>query len=352
VKAVNPKYETLGHPSVSLEDIKHFRQLESRCPGHPEYRWTSGVETTTGPLGQGVATSVGMAIASKWMAAQFNRPDFKMFDYDVYALGGDGCMMEGVSGEAASLAGHLKLDNLVWIYDNNRITIEGDTKLAFSEDVATRFISYGWNVTRVGDANDLAMLDRAFDTAKKNGGRPTLIIGDSHIGYGSPAKPGSPSAHGEPLGVEGARPPSVLRLAGERDVPRAGRGTEELRRRHRGPRGQAARGMDAEVRVIQGEVSEGSGHAVPHAAPPASRRLGQGHPDLPRRREGRGRPRVVLEGPERGGQERALAHRGLRDLTPSTKTRISAEGAGDFEADNYAGRNCASASASLRWARS
>jgi len=158
VKAVNPKYERLGHLSVTLDDIKGFRQLDSRCPGHPEYRWTSGVETTTGPLGQGVATSVGMAMAGRWMARYFNRPDFEMFDYDVYALCGDGCMMEGVSSEAASLAGHLKLGNLCWIYDNNRITIEGSTALAFSEDVATRFIAYGWNVSRVGDVNDLEML--------------------------------------------------------------------------------------------------------------------------------------------------------------------------------------------------
>src|SRR5262245_45978923 len=144
VKAVNPKYEIVGEPSVSLDDIKHFRQLDSRCPGHPEYRWTSGIETTTGPLGQGVATSVGMAIAGKWMGQYFNRPGFEMFNYNVYALCGDGCMMEGVSGEAASLAGHLKLANLCWIYDNNHITIEGNTALAFTEDVATRFIGYGW----------------------------------------------------------------------------------------------------------------------------------------------------------------------------------------------------------------
>src|SRR4030088_3506984 len=161
VKAVNPKYEPLGDLAVPLEDIKRFRQLDSKCAGHPEYRWTSGVETTTGPLGQGVATSVGMAMAGKWMAAQFNRPDFKMFDFDVYALGGDGCMMEGVSGEAASLAGHLRLSNLCWIYDNNHISIEGNTALSFTEDVATRFIGYGWNVTRVGDANDQEMLARA-----------------------------------------------------------------------------------------------------------------------------------------------------------------------------------------------
>src|ERR1700735_109549 len=158
VKAVNPEYETLGEVSVPLEDLKNFRQLDSKCPGHPEYRWTSGVETTTGPLGQGFANSVGMAIAGKWQAAHFNRPEFTMFDYNVYALGGDGCMMEGVSSEAASLAGHLGLSNLCWIYDSNRVTIEGHTNIAYSEDVATRFISYGWNVTRVGDANDLSML--------------------------------------------------------------------------------------------------------------------------------------------------------------------------------------------------
>src|SRR5205809_6760674 len=205
VKAVDPDYETLGELSVKLEDIKHFRQLDSRAPGHPEYRWTSGIETTTGPLGQGVATSVGMAIASKWMAARFNRPAFPMIGFDVYALAGDGCMMEGISQEAASLAGHLKLDNLCWIYDNNRITIEGSTDLAFSDDVATRFIGYGWNVTRVGDANDLAMLDRAFETAKATPDRPTLIIVDSHIGYGAPHKQDTHAAHGEPLGEDEIR---------------------------------------------------------------------------------------------------------------------------------------------------
>src|ERR687897_1351182 len=162
VRSVNAKYEILGEPSVTLDDIKRFRQLESKCPGHPEYRWTSGIETTTGPLGQGIGTSVGMAIAGRWMAAHFNRPDFPMFNYDTYALAGDGCMMEGVSGEAASLAGHLGLSNLCWIYDNNKITIEGNTALAFSEDVAARFMGQGWNVTRVGDANDLEMLERAF----------------------------------------------------------------------------------------------------------------------------------------------------------------------------------------------
>ena len=204
VTAVNPAYETLGEPAVPLDDLKRFRQLDSKCPGHPEYRWTSGVEATTGPLGTGAATSVGMAIAARWQAAYFNRPGYDLFDYDVYALCGDGDLMEGVAAEAASLAGHLRLANLCWIYDNNRITIEGDTALAFTEDVATRFIGLGWNVTRVGDANDLAMLSRAFDTFRAEPRRPTLIIVDSHIGYGS-SKQGTAAAHGEPLGADDVR---------------------------------------------------------------------------------------------------------------------------------------------------
>jgi transketolase len=186
VKAVNAKYEHVGEFSVTLNDIMHFRQFDSKCPGHPEYRWTSGIETTTGPLGQGVATSVGMATAGRWMAAYFNRPGFEMCNYDVYAMCGDGCMMEGISNEAASLAGHLKFSNLCWIYDNNHITIEGNTALTFSDDVATRFIAYGWNVTRVGDANDLEMLTRAYHTFKATNDRPTLIIVDSHSGCSVP----------------------------------------------------------------------------------------------------------------------------------------------------------------------
>ena len=205
VKAVNRKYEVPGEPAVTLDDIKHFRQLDSKCPGHPEYRWTSGIETTTGPLGQGAANSVGMALAGRWMASVFNRPGFEMFNYRVYAVLGDGCMMEGISSEAASLAGHLRLANLCWIYDNNRITIEGKTDLAFSEDVATRFIGYGWNVTRVADANDLEMLERAFKTAQITTDRPTLIIVDSHIGYGAPKKQDTREAHGEPLGEDEIR---------------------------------------------------------------------------------------------------------------------------------------------------
>ncbi len=205
VQAVDPDYETLGELSVKLDDIKHFRQLDSRAAGHPEYRWTSGVETTTGPLGQGVATSVGMAIAGQWLAARFNRPGFEMFGYDVFVLAGDGDLMEGVSYEAASIAGHQRLSNLCWIYDNNHISIDGDTALTFTEDVATRFIGQGWNVQRVGDANDLDLLRRAFETFRAEHERPTLIIVDSHIGYGAPGVQDTAAAHGEPLGEEEVR---------------------------------------------------------------------------------------------------------------------------------------------------
>ncbi len=190
---------------VTLDDIKSFRQLHSKCAGHPEHGHTPGVETTTGPLGQGVATSVGFAMAQKWMASHFNKPGFNIIDYKIFSLAGDGCMMEGISGEAASLAGHLGLDNLIWIYDNNHITIEGSTSLAFSEDVATRFIAYGWNVQRVGDANDLLMLCRAIRIAEKEEGRPTLIIVDSHIAYGAPTKQDTHGAHGAPLGEDEIR---------------------------------------------------------------------------------------------------------------------------------------------------
>ena len=204
-RAVNADYERLGQPSVSLEDIRRFRQIDSKAPGHPEYHWVSGVETTTGPLGQGVATSVGMAIARKWLADRYNRPGFPIFDYNIYAVCGDGCLMEGVASEAASLAGHLGLDNLCWVYDNNHITIEGQTSLAFTEDVAARFLAYGWNVLRVGDANDLDRIEHALSVFRATKGRPTFIILDSHIGYGSPHKQDTAAAHGEPLGDEEVR---------------------------------------------------------------------------------------------------------------------------------------------------
>jgi transketolase len=205
VQTVNANYETLGQDSVSLDDIRRFRQLDSKAPGHPEYHWVSGVETTTGPLGQGVATSVGMAIAQKWLADHYNRPGYEIFDYNIYAVCGDGCLMEGVASEAGSLAGHLGLDNLCWIYDNNHITIEGNTRLAFTEDVAGRFLAYGWNVLRVGDANDLDRIEQALEVFCKTKGRPTFIVLDSHIGYGSPHKQDTAAAHGEPLGDDEVR---------------------------------------------------------------------------------------------------------------------------------------------------
>ena len=205
VRRVTSTYSVEDQAAVSLEDIKKFRQLDSSTPGHPEYRWTSGVETTTGPLGQGVATTVGMAIAGRWMAGHFNRPGFELFDYDVWALCGDGDLMEGVASEAASLAGHLKLPNLCWVYDSNRISIDGSTDLAFTEDVGKRFEAYGWRVLHVADANDLDALSQAYSTFKQDRGLPTLIIVRSQIGYGAPKKQGSASAHGEPLGDEELR---------------------------------------------------------------------------------------------------------------------------------------------------
>jgi transketolase len=191
-QAVNSDYERLGQPSVTLDDIRRFRQLDSKAPGHPEYHWVSGVETTTGPLGQGVATSVGMAIAQKWLASRYNRPGFDIFDYNIYAVCGDGCMMEGIASEAASLAAHLGLDNLCWVFDNNHITIEGHTRITFTEDVAARFLAYGWNVLRVGDANDIDRIEHALEVFRKTKGRPTFIVLDSHIGYGSPHKQDTP----------------------------------------------------------------------------------------------------------------------------------------------------------------
>ena len=205
VRSVDPDYEIVGEPAISLDDIKTFRQLDSKAAGHPEYRWTSGVESTTGPLGQGIATSVGMAVAGRWHRAHFNRPGFELFGYDVYALCGDGCLMEGVSNEAASFAGHQGLSNLCWIYDNNHITIDGRTEITYDDDVAARFQGYGWNVERVGDANDLGLIERALAEFGAEQERPTLIVVDSHIGYGSPHKVDTSAAHGEPLGVEEVR---------------------------------------------------------------------------------------------------------------------------------------------------
>ena len=340
VKAVNPAYETLGRVSVPLDDLKRFRQLDSRCPGHPEYRWTSGVETTTGPLGNGVATSVGMAIAAQWQAAHFNRPGFDLFDYDVYALAGDGCMMEGISGEAASLAGHLKLSNLCWIYDSNRITIEGSTSLAFSEDVATRFMAYGWNVTRVGDANDLDRLTDAFETFRKESERPTLVIVDSHIGYGAPHKQDTSGAHGEPLGEDEIRatkrgygwPEDAQFLVpdGVYEHVAGGIGARGKRAREAWMAqfaAYSAQHPDLAAKLLQmqrRELPEGWDAAIPTFEPDAK---GMG---------GRDSSAKVLNGLAEGIP---WLIGGSADLAPSTKTRLTFDGAGDFSADDRSGRN-------------
>jgi transketolase len=353
VKAVNAKYERLDRPTVTLDDIKHFRQLHSKCPGHPEYRWTSGVETTTGPLGSGVATSVGMAIGSKWLAVHYNRPDFPMFDYDIYAICGDGCMMEGISGEAASLAGHLHLDNLCWIYDNNHITIEGNTALAFSEDVATRFIAYGWNVTRVGDANDLDMLTRAFNNFKETKGRPTLIIVDSHIAWGVPGKQDTHAAHGEPLGwpaVEGAK--AFYGLPDPKATFFVPPGVYETYQEGIGKRGRELR--DAWVALF-GRYKDKYPDQAAQIEAMQRRELPAGwDKGLP------SFPWGMVEDPKKPGEKKvaAIASRessgkvlnvlaknvpwligGAADLAPSTKTRLTFDGAGDFEAGSYGGRN-------------
>jgi len=200
VKEAAKDGKILDSLAVSMDEIKRFRQIGSKTPGHPESHLTSGVETTTGPLGQGAGNSVGMAIASKWVGANYNKPGFDIFDFKVYAVCGDGDLMEGVASEAASLAGHLKLSNLCWVYDNNHVTLDGPADWSFNEDVMLRFLGYGWNVTRVTDANDLSLLARAYETFAKTTDRPTLIVVDSHIGYGSPHKQDSYEAHGEPLG--------------------------------------------------------------------------------------------------------------------------------------------------------
>jgi transketolase len=340
VRAVNPKYERLGELSVTLEDIKNFRQLGSKTPGHPEYRLTSGVETTTGPLGQGVANSVGIAIAERWMEAHFNRPEFEMFNFNVYAMCGDGDMMEGVSSEAASLAGHLKLANLCWIYDNNHITIEGNTDLAFSEDVATRFMGYGWNVTRVSDANDLEMLARAYRTFLDTTDRPTLIIVDTHIAYGAPSKQDTSAAHGEPLGEDEIR--LTKRAYGWPEdakflVPD---GVREHFREGIGQRGH-------ELRERWMKQFQEFGAKYPNLADQLNRIQHRQLPDgwdknLPTFPAD---PKGLATRDSSGKVLNVLAQNipwligGAADLFPSTKTRLTFEGAGDFERYNTAGRN-------------
>jgi transketolase len=340
VKAVDPEYEILGRPSVTLDDIKTFRQFGSHCAGHPEYRWTSGVETTSGPLGQGVATSVGMAIAEKWLAARYNRPGFELFTYRIYALNGDGCMMEGISGEAASLAGHLKLDNLCWIYDNNHITIEGKTDITFTEDVAGRFLAYGWNVLRVGDANDLDRIENALGTAAETTGRPSIIIIDSHIGYGSPHRQDTSAAHGEPLGEEEIRltkqaygwPPDAKFLVPdgvyehfESGIGRRGREARQQWEEKFAEYGKKYPELAAELDQIQRrELPANWSKDIPVFPTDAKGVSGRDASAKVLNTIAPNIPWIV------GGSA---------DLTPSTKTRMTFPDAGDFQAASPSGRN-------------
>jgi transketolase len=339
-KAVNADYERLGEASVSLDDIRRFRQLDSKAPGHPEYHWVSGVETTSGPLGQGVATSVGMAIGQKWLASRYNQPGFDIFDYHIYAVCGDGCMMEGISAESASLAGHLGLDNLCWVYDNNHITIEGNTRIAFTEDIAARFLGYGWNVLRVGDANDIDRIQHALEVFRQTKGRPTFIILDSHIGYGSPHKQDTAEAHGEPLGDEEIRltkrsygwPEDAKFLVpdGVREHFAAGvgvRGAEarrlwtDLFAAYAGKHPELANEIDLMQRR---ELPAGWDNDLP-VFPDDQKGLAG--------REASGKVLNVL------AQNIPWLLGGSADLGPSNKTTLKYKGAGDFQADSPDGKN-------------
>jgi transketolase len=339
-RAVNAEYERLGEPSVTLDDIRHFRQLDSKAPGHPEYHWVSGVETTTGPLGQGIATSVGMAIARKWLASRYNKPGYEVFDYNIYAICGDGCLMEGVGSEAASLAGHLALDDLCWVYDNNHITIEGKTRITFTEDVAARFRAYGWNVLHVGDANDLSTIEAALAAFRKTKGRPTLIVLDSHIGYGSPHKIDTAAAHGEPLGEDEVR--LVKRAYGWPEnakflVPE---GVREHFDAGIGRRGAAARtqweqrflSYKRKLPELATEIEQMQRRELPAGW---DRNL----PTFPPDRKG-------IAGRDASGKVLdVLAQNipwflgGSADLGTSNKTLLKFEGAGDFEPETPEGRN-------------
>jgi transketolase len=340
VKVVSSAYEIEGEESVTLESIKKFRQLDSKCPGHPEYRWTSGVETTTGPLGQGCANSVGMAIGGKYLGTHYNKPGFELFDFNVYTLCGDGDMMEGISGEAASLAGHLKLSNLCWIYDSNTITIEGHTTLAFTEDTAKRFEAYGWNVLHVDDANDTAALEKALATFRATKDRPTFIVVKSIIGWGSPHKADTHGAHGEPLGEDEIKLTKKAYGWPEDAKFLVPDGVYDHFKSGIGERGKTAR--ETWIKLF-GEYRK--------SHPDLAKEL-----DLIQRRElpdGWDKDIPVFPADEKGmaGRdssakvENAIAKNlpwligGSADLAPSTKTRLTFEGAGDFEADNYGGRN-------------
>jgi transketolase len=340
VRQVDDKGHLTNELAVPMEEIKRFRQLGSRTPGHPESHMTSGVETTTGPLGQGVGNSVGMAIASKWLAATFNRPGHEIFDFNVYAICSDGDLMEGVGSEAASLAAHLKLSNLCWIYDNNRITLDGPASWSFSEDVATRFIGYGWNVTRVSDGNDLEMLARAFEVFQKTADRPTIIIVDTHIGYGSPHKQDSNAAHGEPLGEEEVKLVKRFYHWPEDAKFLVPDGVREHFREGIGKRGAELHGKWSKTFAeysqkypeLAAQLSLMQHHELPSG-------WDKNLPTFPADAKG------IATRESSGKVLNAVAQNipwmigGSADLATSNKTTLKFPGTGDFEAGSYAGRN-------------
>ena len=340
VRAVNTQGRVTNDPAVSMEEIKRFRQIDSRTPGHPESHLTTGVETTTGPLGQGAGNSVGMAIAGKWLGENYNRPGFDIFNFNVYAICGDGDLMEGVASEAASLAGHLKLSNLCWIYDNNRVTLDGPAEWSFSEDVMTRFKGYGWNVAHVTDANDLDVLARGYDNFLKSKDRPTLIVVDSHIGYGSPHKQDSYEAHGEPLGETEVKlvkknygwPEDVKFLVPD--------GVYDQFKNGVGKRG-------AEARAAWNAKYEEYKKQFPQLADQLNKMQSGQLPDgwdkdLP---SFPADPKGMATRESSGKTLNALAKNipwlvgGSADLAKSNKTNLTFDGAGDFYPDQYRGRN-------------
>ncbi len=341
VPQLDPHGKPTGELAVPMEHVKKFRQMNSRTPGHPESHMTTGVETTTGPLGQGLGNSVGMAMAGKWLGATYNKPGFEdLFDFDVYALCGDGCMMEGISSEAASLAGHLKLSNLCWIYDNNRITIEGHTDLAYSDDAAVRFLGYGWHVLRVADANDMERVALALKEAKKVKDRPTLIIVDSIIGWGAPNKQDTHGAHGEPLGdkeIELTKTFYGWPADKKFYVPD---GVYDRFKATLGDRGKASRdAWYAKFGAYKAQFPELAAQ-IDHMH---NRTLPDGwDKDLP---VFPADPKGVASRDSSGKVLNAVAKAvpwligGSADLAPSTKTLLTFEGAGHFEAHSYGGRN-------------
>ncbi len=344
IKADNPSYENLDRLAVTLDDIKTFRQAGSRCPGHPEYGWTSGVESTTGPLGQGISTSVGMAIAGAWLAATYNRPGFDLFDFNVYALCGDGCLMEGIASEAASLAGHLKLSNLCWLYDCNHVTIEGHTDLAFTEDVAARFMAYGWEVTRVSDPNDTELVERALKRFLATKDRPTLIIVHSHIGYGAPHKQDTSAAHGEPLGEEEVRLTKEFFGFSPDESFVVPAGVREHFAAKMGARGASLRkdwdAMFARYKAQYPDLADNLERMKTRDLPPDWQKALPTFPPSASGMSTRDASGKVLNAV---AQKVPYVLGGAADLYPSTKTRLEFEFAGDFQAQgelgNYKGRN-------------